>query len=63
MFENSPLYYIMLSLIFLIIFGTISVATWMVWVTAVPLFIKLALTALGSLMAALCVIIYIFSAE
>lgn len=63
MFEKSPIYYILLSLIFMIIFGTVAVATWLVWLTAVPIFIKLALTALGTLMAALCVIVYTISAE
>lgn len=31
MFEEPPIYYILISLIFLIVFGAISFATWMVW--------------------------------
>lgn len=63
MFEESPLYYILLSLIFLIIFGSIAFATWLVWMTSVSIVIKVALTIGGTIMAAISVLLYIVSAE
>lgn len=63
MFEESPLYYILISLIFLIIFGSIALATWLVWITSVPIGIKVALTIMGVFMAAISVLLYTISAE
>ena len=63
MFEESPLYYILISLIFLIVFFAISFATWLVWLTNVALFVKLVITAIGALFAAMTVILYTISAE
>ena len=63
MFEESPLYYILISLIFLIVFGAISFATWLVWLTNVALFVKLVITAIGALFSAMTVILYTISAE
>ena len=63
MFENSPLYYICISLIFLIVFGAISFATWMVWLTSIAFFAKLVMTAIGFLLCAFTVILYTISAE
>lgn len=63
MFEESPIYYILISLIFLIVFGAISFATWLVWLTNVALFVKLVITAIGALFAAMTVILYTISAE
>lgn len=63
MFENSPLYYICISLIFLIVFGAISFATWLVWLTSAPFFAKLVMTAIGFLLCAFTVILYTISAE
>lgn len=63
MFEESPIYYILISLIFLIVFGAISFATWLVWLTNVAFFVKLVITAIGFLFAAFTVILYTISAE
>lgn len=63
MFEEPPIYYILISLIFLIIFGAISFATWLVWLTNVALFVKLVITAIGVLFAAMAVILYAISAD
>lgn len=63
MFEESPIYYILISLIFLIVFGAISFATWLVWLTNVAFFVKLVITAIGFLFAAMTVILYTISAE
>ena len=63
MFEEPPIYYILISLIFLIVFGGISFATWLVWLTNVALFVKLVITAIGVLFAAMTVILYTISAE
>lgn len=58
MFENTPLYYILISLIFLIIFGSVAFATWMVWLTAAPFVVKLGITAAGFFSCAAAVILY-----
>ena len=63
MFEELPIYYILISLIFLIVFGAISFATWLVWLTNVAFFVKLVITAIGFLFAAFTVILYTISAE
>lgn len=63
MFEEPPIYYILISLIFLIIFGAISFATWMVWLTSIAFFAKLVITAIGFLLCAMTVILYTISAE
>ena len=63
MFEEPPIYYILISLIFLIIFGAISMATWMVWLTSIAFFAKLVVTAIGFLLCAMTVILYTISAE
>ena len=63
MFEEPPIYYILISLIFLIVFGAISFATWMVWLTSIPFFAKLVITAIGFLLCAMTVILYTISAE
>lgn len=63
MFDESPLYYILISLIFLIVFGAISFATWLVWLTNVAFFVKLVITAIGFLFVAFTVILYTISAE
>lgn len=63
MFQESPLYYICISLIFLIVFGAISMATWMVWLTSIAFFAKLVVTAIGFLLCAITVILYTVSAE
>lgn len=63
MFEKPPIYYILISLIFLIVFGAISFATWLVWLTNVAFFVKLVITAIGFLFAAFTVILYTISAE
>lgn len=59
MFEEPPIYYILISLIFF----AISFATWLVWLTNVSLFVKLVITAIGALFAAMTVILYMISAE
>ena len=63
MFEESPIYYILISLIFLIVFFAIGFATWLVWLTNVAFFVKLVITAIGVLFAAMTVILYMISAE
>lgn len=63
MFEEPPIYYILISLIFLIVFGAISFATWMVWLTSISFFAKLVVTAIGFLLCAMTVILYTISAE
>ena len=63
MFEESPLYYIFISLVFLIVFGALAMATWLVWMSAVPFFVKLVMTALTALLAVVMLIIYTLSAE
>ena len=63
MFEGPPIYYILISLIFLIVFFAISFATWLVWLTNVAFFVKLVITAIGFLFAAFTVILYTISAE
>lgn len=63
MFEEPPIYYILISLIFLIVFGAVAFATWMVWLTAISFFAKLVVTVIGFLLAAMTVILYTISAE
>lgn len=63
MFEEPPIYYILISLIFLIVFGAISLATWLVWLTNVAFFAKLVVTAIGFLLCAMTVILYTISAD
>lgn len=63
MFEEPPIYYILISLIFLIVFGAISFATWMVWLTSIAFFAKMVITAIGFLLCAMTVILYTISAE
>lgn len=63
MFEEPPIYYILISLIFLIVFGAIAFATWLVWLTAITFFAKLVITAIGFLLCAMTVILYTISAE
>ena len=63
MIEEPPIYYILISLIFLIVFFAISFATWLVWLTNVTFFVKLVITAIGALFAAMSVILYTISAE
>nr|DAY18017.1 MAG TPA: hypothetical protein [Caudoviricetes sp.] len=63
MFEEPPIYYILISLIFLIVFGAISMATWMVWLTSIAFFAKLVITAIGFLLCAITVILYTISAD
>lgn len=63
MFEEPPIYYILISLIFLIVFFAISFATWMVWLTSITFFAKLVVTAIGFLLCAMTVILYTISAE
>lgn len=63
MFEEPPIYYILISLIFLIVFGAISFATWMVWLTSITFFAKLVVTAIGFLLCAMTVILYTISAD
>ena len=63
MFEEPLIYYILISLIFLIVFGAISFATWMVWLTSIAFFAKLVVTAIGFLLCAMTVILYTISAE
>lgn len=63
MLEEPPIYYILISLIFLIVFGAISFATWLVWLTNVAFFVKLVVTAIGFLLCAMTVILYTISAD
>ena len=63
MFEEPPIYYILISLIFLIVFGAIGFATWLVWLTNTTFFVKLVITPIGFLLCAITVILYTISAE
>lgn len=63
MFEEPPIYYILISLIFLIVFGAVAFATWLVWLTSISFMAKLVITAIGVLFAAMAVILYTISAE
>lgn len=63
MFEEPPIYYILISLIFLIVFGAVVFATWLVWLTSIAFFAKLVMTAIGFLLCAITVILYTISAE
>lgn len=58
MFEEPPIYYILISLIFLIVF-----ATWLVWLTPISFMAKLVMTAIGFLLCTMTVILYTISAE
>ena len=63
MFEESPLYYICISLIFMIIFGSIAAATWLVWLTPVPVLLKAILTILGAGLGLISIALYTLSAD
>lgn len=63
MFEEPFIYYILVSLIFLIIFGSIAMATWMVWLTAVHIAVKVGITIGGVLIAAFTILFYVASVE
>lgn len=63
MFEESPLYYILISLIFLTIFGSIAVATWLVWLTPVPILLKAILTIIGAGLGLISIVLYTLSAD
>lgn len=63
MFEEPPIYYILISLIFLIVFGAVAFATWLVWLTPVSFMAKLVMTAIGFFLCAITVILYTISAE
>lgn len=63
MFEESPLYYICIILIFLTIFGSIAAATWLVWLTPVPVLLKAVLTILGAGLGLISLAIYALSAD
>lgn len=63
MFEESPLYYICISLIFLTIFGSIVAATWLVWLTPVPVLLKAFLTILGAGLGLISIALYTLSAD
>lgn len=63
MFEESPLYYICISLMFLTIFGSIAVATWLVWLTPVPILLKAILTIIGAGLGLISIVLYILSAD
>ena len=63
MFKESPLYYICISLIFLIIFGSIAAATWLVWLTPVPVLLKAILTILGAGIGLISIVLYTLSAD
>lgn len=63
MFEEPPIYYILISLIFLIVFGAVAFATWLVWLTPISFMAKLVTTAIGFLLCAITVILYTISAE
>ena len=58
-----PIYYILISIIFLIVFGAIAFATWLVWLTPISFMAKLVMTAIGFLLCAMTVILYTISAE
>lgn len=63
MFEESPLYYICISLMFLTIFGSIAVATWLVWLTPVPILLKAILTIIGAGLGLISIVLYTLSAD
>lgn len=63
MFDESPLYYILISLIFLTIFGSIVAATWLVWLTPVPVLLKAVLTILGACLGLISIALYTLSAD
>ena len=63
MFEEPPIYYILVSLIFLILFGSIAMATWMVWLTAVHIAVKVGITIGGVLLAAFIILFYVASVK
>lgn len=60
MFDESPLYYI---LIFLFIFGSIAMATWLVWLAPVPIILKAALAALGAGLGLISIALYTLSGD
>lgn len=63
MFEEPPIYYILISLIFLTIFGSIAAATWLVWLTPVPVLLKAILTILGAGLGLISIALYTLSAD
>ena len=63
MFDESPLYYIFISLILLTIFGSIAAATWLVWLTPVPVLLKAILTILGASLGLISIALYTLSAD
>lgn len=63
MFEESPLYYICISLMFLTIFGSIATATWLVWLTPVPILLKAILTIIGAGIGLISIVLYTLSAD
>lgn len=63
MFDESPLYYVFISLIFLTIFGSIAAATWLVWITPVPVLLKAVLTILGAGLGLISIALYTLSAD
>lgn len=63
MFEESPLYYICISLMFLTIFGSIAAATWLVWLTPVPILLKAILTIIGAGLGLISIVLYILSED
>lgn len=63
MFDESPLHYIFISLIFLTIFGSIVAATWLVWLTPVPVLLKAILTVLGTSLGLISIALYTLSAD
>lgn len=63
MFEEPPIYYILISLIFLIVFGAISFTTWLVWLTPVPILLKAVLTILGAGLGLISLAIYALSSD
>lgn len=63
MFDESPLYYILISIIFLVIFGSIAVATWLVWLAPVPVLLKAILTIIGAGLWLISIALYILSAD
>lgn len=63
MFEESPLYYLCISLIFLTIFGSIAAATWLVWLAPVPVLFKAILTLLGTSLGLISIVLYTLSAD
>lgn len=63
MFEESPLYYFLISLIFLLVFGAIGFSTWLVWLTPIAFIAKLAMTAIGFFLAVIIVVLYTVSVD